>query len=183
MSTELNQHSGLASSAFGGHDESKGDGLHGFTEDDIDDFDGDWEDSADDWGGLGPTCAELEDAARAGTLNLFDQCDQPDHGDPEAWVPPAAVERYTLPYRAGAFEVRIIRSARRVKTISARLIDGVIQVRVPVRMAPAEEVSAATELAERIARRKRCDHISLKARAEQLAASLRSAHSRVDPVV
>ena len=68
------------------------------------------------------------------------------------------------------FPVEVIRSAKRVKTSSARLVDGVIQVRIPAFMSADEESDVVSKLAGRIESRQRCAAVSLEARARVLAA-------------
>ena len=76
------------------------------------------------------------------------------------------------PHPAKPFPVRIIRSARRHKTVSARLVDGVIVVRVPASMSPTEARQVAQKLARRVERRYRCEEICLESRAAELAERL-----------
>jgi predicted metal-dependent hydrolase len=76
---------------------------------------------------------------------------------------PAAPERPRFP-------VRVIRSARRRRTVHAKLIDGVIEVRVPDRMTNADEKRFVAELVERIERREQRGSIDLELRSRDLAA-------------
>jgi hypothetical protein len=66
--------------------------------------------------------------------------------------------------------VRVVRSARRRKTSQARLVDGVLEVRIPAWMNAAEEARAVTEFLERFQRRRATAPIDLPARAAELAA-------------
>jgi hypothetical protein len=79
-----------------------------------------------------------------------------------------------LPFGAGElpFRVEVVRSARRTRTASARLIDGVAEVRVPAGMAAAEERRCVDDLVARLLRRQRSDHLDLAARTEVLARRL-----------
>jgi len=51
--------------------------------------------------------------------------------------------------------VTVIRSAKRSKTSAAKVVDGVIEVRIPSWMSDAEEAEAVTELVERIEQQRR----------------------------
>ena len=66
-------------------------------------------------------------------------------------------------------EVRVVRSARRRRTASAREVGGVIEVRVPAGMAPGEEALVIERLVRRAVRRGRGERIDLAQRAEVLA--------------
>jgi len=65
--------------------------------------------------------------------------------------------------------VRIVRSTRRRKTASARLVDGTIEVRVPAGMLPADEERCVADLIRRTMRRQRSDSVDLDRRAGRLA--------------
>lgn len=67
------------------------------------------------------------------------------------------------------FPVEVIRSANRVRTTAARLVDGVVQVRIPAWMSPEEEHRAVTDLVDRMTKQQRCDHLPLAPRARSLA--------------
>lgn len=74
--------------------------------------------------------------------------------------------------RGGArdpFPVRVVRSKNRRKTVHARLIDGVIEVRVPARMSRTDEERYVRELVDRIERRETQHDVDLVMRAAQLA--------------
>ena len=65
-----------------------------------------------------------------------------------------------------------MRSARRTRTASARLVGGVLVVRVPAALSSAEEVDLVERLARRVARRQRSEATDVDARARQLARRL-----------
>ncbi len=65
--------------------------------------------------------------------------------------------------------VEVVRSARRRKTVSAEVVDGVVRVRVPSWMNAAEVDRQVAELVPRLERRLRSDHVDLMARAQRLA--------------
>lgn len=67
------------------------------------------------------------------------------------------------------YPVEVIRSERRVKTVSARIVDGVIRVRIPAWMSEAEEQKFVREVVERIEQERRSHAIDLEARAAMLA--------------
>ncbi|MDK6260900.1 M48 family metallopeptidase [Corynebacterium frankenforstense] len=68
-------------------------------------------------------------------------------------------------------EVRVIRSARRRRTVQARWRDGVVEVRVPAAMTPAEEAEAVEGIVAKLRRRSGAAPLSdaaLLARADRL---------------
>lgn len=66
--------------------------------------------------------------------------------------------------------VRIIRSSRRRKTSQARLVDGVLEVRIPSWMTISDEQRTVAEFVDRFERRRAVEPIDLAARAARLAA-------------
>lgn len=67
------------------------------------------------------------------------------------------------------FQVEVIRSARRARTASARLVGEVLEVRVPAGLEPAEEERYVRRLAHRVARRERSASVDLPGRGRSLA--------------
>jgi hypothetical protein len=67
------------------------------------------------------------------------------------------------------FRVEVVRSARRKKTVSARLVGDVLRVQMPAWMSKAEEERYVTHLVERIARQHRREPVDVMARALKLA--------------
>ncbi len=67
------------------------------------------------------------------------------------------------------YPVEVIRSERRVKTVSARIVDGVIRVRIPAWMSEADERRFVDRVVARIEQERRSHAIDLDARAAQLA--------------
>ncbi len=67
------------------------------------------------------------------------------------------------------YEVRVVRSAKRRKTVHARVVDGVIEVRVPARMSKADEKRFVAELVERIERREFEKQVDVQQRSRELA--------------
>ncbi|MGI9604848.1 MAG: M48 metallopeptidase family protein [Acidimicrobiales bacterium] len=65
--------------------------------------------------------------------------------------------------------VRVIPSSRRKKTVAARIVDGVIEVRVPARLRAAERERHVRALVDRIERKRVGSEIDLTARASDLA--------------
>jgi predicted metal-dependent hydrolase len=68
-----------------------------------------------------------------------------------------------------AMPVAVVRSAKRRKTVSARMVDGVLQVRIPSWMSATEEAEHVSEMIGRFERKARSDAVDLEARARQLA--------------
>jgi predicted metal-dependent hydrolase len=66
--------------------------------------------------------------------------------------------------------VRIVRSARRRKTVQARLVGDVVELRVPESMSDADTDRYRAELVPKLLRRMRSGPIDLRARARSLAA-------------
>jgi hypothetical protein len=65
--------------------------------------------------------------------------------------------------------VRIVRSARRRKTVHAQVVDGVIQVRAPADIDADELDRLVGDLADRLERRHRATSVDLEERAAQLS--------------
>ena len=65
--------------------------------------------------------------------------------------------------------VEVVRSARRRKTVQARLVDGVLRVHIPAGMSVEEEYRWVSEMVGRIERRTDAERIDLVARAKTLA--------------
>jgi predicted metal-dependent hydrolase len=66
-------------------------------------------------------------------------------------------------------EVEVIRSARRRKTVEARLVGGVLEVRVPARMSRRDEEQSVREMVDRFERKRRASLVDVEARARLLA--------------
>ena len=67
------------------------------------------------------------------------------------------------------YPVEVIRSDRRIKTVSARIVEGVIRVRIPSWMSSEEEDRFVTDIVERIEVQRRSNGIDLEGRARVLA--------------
>ncbi|MDW3220165.1 MAG: YgjP-like metallopeptidase domain-containing protein [Acidimicrobiales bacterium] len=67
------------------------------------------------------------------------------------------------------YPVEVIRSERRVKTVSARIVDGVIRVRIPSWMSDADEQKFVADVVEKIEQERRSHAIDLDTRAARLA--------------
>lgn len=72
-------------------------------------------------------------------------------------------------FMSSRYPVEVIRSDRRVKTISARIVDGVIRVRIPSWMSSRDEAESVSSIVERVERKRRSDGIDLAGRARMLA--------------
>ena len=66
--------------------------------------------------------------------------------------------------------VRVIRSSKRHKTVSARMSDGVLVVRVPAWTTKDEEQALVGKVLARFEEKWRCGHLPLEPRARELAA-------------
>ena len=66
--------------------------------------------------------------------------------------------------------VRVIRSPKRNKTVSARMSDGVLIVRVPAWTTKDEEQALVSKVLARFEEKWRCGHLPLEPRARELAA-------------
>lgn len=69
----------------------------------------------------------------------------------------------------GTVPVRLVRSARRRKTAQARMVAGVLEVRVPAGLGGDEEARLLEHFRAQFARRRRADGIDLASRADALA--------------
>jgi len=65
--------------------------------------------------------------------------------------------------------IRVTESARRKKTVSVRVVDGVLEARTPVGLNRAERDAHIRDLAKRLARKRASTALDLQARAETLA--------------
>ena len=68
------------------------------------------------------------------------------------------------------YPVEVIRSDRRTKTVSARIVDGVIRVRIPGWMSADDEARFVGEVVDKIERRRQSTAVDLATRATVLAA-------------
>ena len=66
--------------------------------------------------------------------------------------------------------VRVIRSPRRKQTVSARLTDGVLVVRMPASLSDRQQQDALEQVLARFEEKWRCGHVPLAPRARELAA-------------
>jgi predicted metal-dependent hydrolase len=67
------------------------------------------------------------------------------------------------------FPVQVVRSSRRVRTVSGRLVGGVLVVRVPAGLSSEEEGRFVADLGRKVARRHRSDAVDVDERARALA--------------
>lgn len=68
-----------------------------------------------------------------------------------------------------AFDVHVVRSARRKKTVQARLDGNRLKVMIPARFTKAEEAEYVADMVARFRRRAQADQFDLEARAMRLA--------------
>ena len=66
--------------------------------------------------------------------------------------------------------VRVIRSSRRKESVSARMADGVLVVRIPDYLTKDEEHTMVSKVLARFEEKWRCSHVPLEPRARELAA-------------
>ncbi|MEO5305312.1 DUF45 domain-containing protein [Corynebacterium sp. c25Ua_47] len=71
-------------------------------------------------------------------------------------------------------EVRVIRSARRRRTVQARVVDGVLEVRIPAWMSAAEEQKAVDEIVAKVRKK----HTSSQRSDASLTARARTLNTR-----
>lgn len=69
-------------------------------------------------------------------------------------------------------QVEVVRSARRKKTVQARLVEGVLKVSIPDHFSPAEEVDWVEKMAARYVSQARTEQFDLTDRAVTLARRL-----------
>lgn len=100
-------------------------------------------------------------------------------GSIDGWVedraspPPARDEPEPAPSDAvttARLEVEVVRSAKRRKSVSARIVDGRIVVRMPQWMSKAQEAEYVTSLVEKLERQHSATEVDLPRRANELAA-------------
>ena len=72
-------------------------------------------------------------------------------------------------FMSSRYPVEVIRSDRRVKTVSARIVNGVIRVRIPSWMSSRDEAEFVSDIVDRIERNRRSHGIDLAGRARMLA--------------
>jgi len=90
-----------------------------------------------------------------------------EHGEPAA-VPTLARPEPTAASVAG-MEVEVIRSAKRRKSVSARVVDGRIVVRMPQWMTKAQEAEYVEAMVAKLVRQHTATTVDLTARAAELA--------------
>ena len=81
--------------------------------------------------------------------------------------------------------IEVIRSAKRTKTVQARIVDGKIQVRIPARMSKAEEEKAVGEIVAKLKRRTRSavsSDADLIERAHKLNKTVLEGRARVESI-
>ena len=72
-------------------------------------------------------------------------------------------------FMSSRYPIEVIRSDRRVKTVSARIVEGVIRVRIPSWMTLRDEAEYVSNIVDRIERQRRSYGIDLAGRARVLA--------------
>ncbi len=80
------------------------------------------------------------------------------------------VDELGPPRAAMPFRVKVIRSANRHKTTSARAVGGVLEIRIPAWLSDFDEAEVVDDVRRRFEERNRCWEVDLVARARDLAA-------------
>lgn len=83
------------------------------------------------------------------------------------------------------YEIEVIRSARRTRTVQARMVDGKVQVRIPARMSKADKDKAVGEIVAKLERKHRSSASSdsdLLERAHHLNETVLEGQARVESV-
>ena len=83
-----------------------------------------------------------------------------------------------LPQEPPLFQVRVVRSVRRTRTVGAQLVGDVLTVTVPSWMSADEIDGWTAKMAASFRRKQSADRIDLRARAAKLAARYRLPHPR-----
>ena len=81
-------------------------------------------------------------------------------------IEPTSIERDVPP-----LSVEVIRSTRRRKTAEGRLVEGVLQVRIPSRLSKAEEQEMVAHFRAKFGKVRRTSDLDLKGRAARLSAA------------
>jgi predicted metal-dependent hydrolase len=66
-------------------------------------------------------------------------------------------------------DVEVIRSSRRRKTVEARMVGEILEVRVPARLSRREEEQCVRDMVDRFERKRGADEVDVEARAASLA--------------
>lgn len=80
---------------------------------------------------------------------------------------------------------RVIRSARRTRSVQARLVGGVVEIRIPARFSQVQEDQAVEEMLVRVAKKTQASALSdatLTARATQLNSTVLDGRARVGSI-
>ncbi len=78
-------------------------------------------------------------------------------------------EPASAPPAVGGMEVEVIRSAKRRKSVSARIVDGRIVVRMPQWMSKAQEAEYVASMVAKLTRQQTAKTVDVAARARELA--------------
>jgi hypothetical protein len=104
----------------------------------------------------------------------------PELGEPSFRVPSSRVPSSRVPsFRVPSFRVEVTRSAKRRRTVGARLVGGVLRIAIPARMSRAEEQRWTLEMTRRFQRMRSAERFDLPARAASLSRRFGLATPRV----
>lgn len=134
-----------------------------------------WSGSIDEW--TEPTPAQPSRVRSKGRGDAAVARERPSAGErpagrePQVDDPSAQVEPLLRPRARSlrAMEVEVVRSAKRRKSVSARIVDGRIVVRMPQWMTRAQEAEYVTDLVAKLERQQVAEEVDLEQRARELA--------------
>lgn len=143
----------------------------------VDAVDALWDGSIGEWNEA--TSPRQESRRRLPRSSRREQARTAPEGAPDPSGPPAGVSRAEDPPAtasgpAGAgvaqLDVEVVRSAKRRKSVSARVVDGRIVVRMPQWMTKAQEAEYVTSLVAKLERQHSAQRVDLPTRAAELCA-------------
>jgi len=93
----------------------------------------------------------------------------PNNKNPDIENPSNGNPRSSRPAPERPFDVEVVRSTRRRRTISAQMHDGVLRISIPNWMSKTEELTSVENMVKRFAKKLATDAVDLPARARTLA--------------
>lgn len=109
------------------------------------------------------------DALWHGSIDGWDEAAAERGERPLVATEPPASSAPMIPSGLAAMQVEVVRSAKRRKSVSARVVDGRIVVRMPQWMSKAQEAEYVTSLVARLERQRSAQTVDLRRRARDLA--------------
>lgn len=92
-----------------------------------------------------------------------------EHGEPAPGITLVSPEAGPSPSAVAGMEVEVVRSSKRRKSVSARIVDGRIVVRMPQWMTKAQEAEYVESMVAKLVRQHTAKAVDLTARAAELA--------------